>query len=65
MGSTSHHTIAELAKKHKLHPTQINLWKKQLLDGAELAFEGGGKAEKGKSECLARLLPRLASASAK
>ena len=45
-----HHTIAELAKKHKLHPTQINLWKKQLLDGAELAFEGGGAAEKEKSD---------------
>lgn len=45
-----HHTIADLAKKHKLHPTQINLWKKQLLDGAELAFEGGGAAEKEKSD---------------
>lgn len=28
-------TISEIAQKHKLHPTQINLWKKQLLDGAE------------------------------
>jgi transposase len=32
-------TISELAQKHKLHPTQINLWKKQLLDGAESVFE--------------------------
>ena len=31
-------TIAEIALKHKLHPTQINLWKKQLLDGAEDVF---------------------------
>lgn len=37
-----HRTISELAAKHKLHATQINLWKKQLLDGAELAFENGG-----------------------
>lgn len=34
-------TISELAQKHKLHPTQINLWKKQLLDGAEGLFEEG------------------------
>ncbi len=31
-------TIAEIARKHKLHATQINLWKKQLHDGAEELF---------------------------
>lgn len=36
-----HRTINELAAKHKLHATQINLWKKQLLEGAELVFDGG------------------------
>ena len=39
-------TISELAQKHKLHPTQINLWKKQLLDGAEGLFEEGGRKPK-------------------
>ena len=39
-------TISELAQKHKLHPTQINLWKKQLLDGAEGLFEEGGRKRK-------------------
>jgi transposase len=34
-------TISEIAQKHKLHPTQINLWKKQLLDGAEDVFVDG------------------------
>jgi putative transposase len=34
-------TISEIAQKHKLHPTQINLWKKQLLDGAEEVFQDG------------------------
>lgn len=34
-------TIAEIAQKHKLHATQINLWKKQLLDGAEDVFVDG------------------------
>ena len=36
-----HRTISELAAKHKLHATQINLWKRQLLDGAEGVFENG------------------------
>lgn len=36
-----HRTISELAAKHKLHATQINLWKKQLLEGAEDVFEAG------------------------
>ena len=28
-------TIGEIAENSKLHPTQINLWKNSLLDGAE------------------------------
>jgi putative transposase len=43
-----HHTIQELCQKHKLHATQINLWKKQLLEGAEGVFENGG-GQKAKS----------------
>jgi transposase len=34
-------TISELAQKYSLHPTQINLRKKQLQDGAEGVFEDG------------------------
>ena len=34
-------TISEIAQRHKLHATQINLWKKQLLDGAEDVFLDG------------------------
>ena len=36
-----HRTINEIAAKHKLHATQINLWKKQLLEDAESIFENG------------------------
>ena len=43
-------TISELAQKHKLHPTQINLWKKQLLDGAESVFENGKVVAKGATD---------------
>lgn len=39
-------TIAELAQRHKLHATQINLWKKQLLEGAESVFESQGDTSK-------------------
>ena len=42
-----HRTISELTQKHKLHATQINLWKKQLIEGAEGVFENGhGKTSK-------------------
>ena len=40
-------TINEVAQQFKVHPNQVTLWKKQLLAGAEQAFEGGsGKAGK-------------------
>lgn len=33
-----------------VHATQINLWKKQLLEGAESIFEGDRKPEKDTSD---------------
>ena len=40
-------TIAEIAKQFKVHPNRVTSWKKQLLLGAELAFESSnGKPTK-------------------
>ena len=34
-------SISEIAKQFKVHPNQVTLWKKHLLEGAESVFEGG------------------------
>ena len=40
-------TTAELASQYGLHPRQIQMWRKQLLDNATSAFESdAGKADK-------------------
>ncbi|WP_422019455.1 hypothetical protein [Robiginitalea biformata] len=33
------HSLAELAQKYQIHPTQISSWKRDFLDGAEQVFE--------------------------
>jgi transposase-like protein len=35
------HTLSELAAHHKVHPTQIGQWKKQLMESAPQLFERG------------------------
>lgn len=44
-------TISEIAKQFKVHPNQVTTWKKQLLGGASLVFEGEGfSSKKGNDE---------------
>ena len=35
-------TLAELAKKHEVHPNQITDWKRQLVAASTEAFDRGG-----------------------
>ena len=39
-------TLVELAEQYKVHPNQVTMWKKQLLEGAEEVFESSTSSSK-------------------
>ena len=49
-------TIESLAKKYDLHPTQINLWKKEFLRHSASVFEKEGKGSGQDNERLIQAL---------
>lgn len=36
-------TVAQIASEYQVHVTQVNAWKKQLLENADSLFERGSK----------------------
>ncbi len=39
-------TLSELASQYSLHPTQIQTWKKKLLEGSKDIFDSSEKSRK-------------------
>ena len=54
------HTIAELASRFEVHPSQIHTWKKALIQGAPHLFENGaGRQEKDQEALTAQLYQQI------
>ena len=54
------HTIAELASRFEVHPSQIHAWRKALVQGAPQLFENGsGRQEKDQEALTAQLYQKI------
>lgn len=53
-------TIETLCKKHDLHPSQINLWKKELKDRSSAVFQNSSsKNSHDESELIGELYKQI------
>ncbi len=55
-------TVAEIASKHRVHPTQVSQWKKQIQESAPEIF-GGKKPQSGASDALVSQLQNFVALS--
>jgi putative transposase len=53
-------TVNEIASQHKVHPTQVKQWKKQLQEeGANIFSEKAGKAQQAQTEVEVSLYEQI------
>jgi transposase-like protein len=46
-------TAAELGAQYEIHPTQVNTWKRELLENASTLFDNGKSSDKAQSDAKA------------